>query len=142
MEARLAPIFGEKVTAMTEEIVFLSIPRIELKALIVDCLSAVLEDRLPAPQAATGREILSVDALSEYAGLSKDAIYRKAGRGEIPHAKRGKRLYFDRAEIDAWLMARKVAPQAIATAAAAYERKRALPGRQSPKNKLLDAAKI
>lgn len=117
---------------MTEEIVLLSLPKIELKALIVDCLAAVLEDYHPAPAAAPQREILSVDGLAKYAGLSRDTIYRKAGRGEIPHSKQGKRLYFERAEIDAWLMGRKVAPQAVAARAEAYEKKRAAPRRVRP----------
>lgn len=114
---------------MNDEFVLLSLPKVELKALIVDCLATVLEDYKPAPAAAPERVVFDVDALAQYAGLSKDTVYRKASRGEIPHSKQGKKLYFDKAEIDAWLMANRVKPQGIADAAIAYEKKRAQPRR-------------
>ena len=39
---------------------------------------------------------------------SRSTIYKKAYQGLIPHSKRGKKLYFDLKEIDAWLLANKV----------------------------------
>lgn len=108
---------------MTDEIVLLSLPKIELKALIIDCLATVLEDYQPAPAAAPQNAVFDVEGLTQYAGLSKDTIYRKAGRGEIPHSKQGRKLYFEKSQIDAWLMANKVTPEAIAARAEAYEKK-------------------
>lgn len=67
---------------MTDEIVLLSLPKIELKALIIDCLATVLEDYQPAPAAAPQNAVFDVEGLTQYAGLSKDTIYRKAGRGK------------------------------------------------------------
>jgi len=117
---------------MTDEIVLLSLPKIELKALIIDCLATVLEDYNPAPAAGPQNVVFGVEALSEYAGLSRDTIYRKAGRGEIPHSKQGRKLYFEKSQIDAWLMGHQVTPGAIAGRAEAYEKKRAAPRRVRP----------
>lgn len=39
---------------------------------------------------------------------SKSTIYKKVAAGEMPHAKNGKRLFFDLDEIDEWLMSNKV----------------------------------
>ncbi|MCB0704037.1 MAG: helix-turn-helix domain-containing protein [Saprospiraceae bacterium] len=35
-------------------------------------------------------------------------IYKKVASGQIPHSKRGKKLYFNLEEIDKWLLANKV----------------------------------
>lgn len=125
MEPGLAFIFGEKVTAMNEEIVLLSIPKRDLETLIIDCVTAVMELHQPAAPSTPESTVFDIDAFCEYSGLSKDTVYRKTGKGQIPHSKRGKRLYFDKSEVDAWLMANKVTPQGIAQRAEAYNKKRA-----------------
>jgi excisionase family DNA binding protein len=60
-------------------------------------------------QAAT-KKIFNIDEFCQYAGLSKQTVYKKTGQGLIPHAKRGKRLYFDKDEIDAWLLEHQIKP--------------------------------
>lgn len=110
---------------MTEEIVLLSIPRGELKTLIIDCVAAVMEQQAPAGPSAPESTVFDIDAFCEYTGLSKQTVYRKTGKGEIPHSRQGKRLYFEKMEVDAWLMANKVTPQGIAGRAEAYNKKRA-----------------
>ena len=45
---------------------------------------------------------------------SRSTIYKKAYQGLIPHSKRGKKLYFDLKEIDAWLLANKISGVVIA----------------------------
>ncbi len=51
----------------------------------------------------TGKSILNVSEASELIGLSKSTIYGKVCHGEIPHYKRGKRLYFKTEELEEWL---------------------------------------
>jgi len=60
-----------------------------------------------APQEA-GKTIFNLDQFCEYTGLSKQTAYKLTGKGLVPHSKRGKRLYFSKAEIDVWLLENKV----------------------------------
>ncbi|MGZ8213389.1 MAG: helix-turn-helix domain-containing protein [Methylosarcina sp.] len=44
--------------------------------------------------------------------MSQSHLYKLTSRGEIPHFKpRGKMIYFDRSEIDAWLKQNRVSTQ-------------------------------
>lgn len=60
-----------------------------------------------APQEA-GKTIFNLDQFCEYTGLSKQTVYKKTGKGVIPHSKCGKRLFFSKVEVDAWLLENKV----------------------------------
>jgi predicted DNA-binding transcriptional regulator AlpA len=69
---------------------------------------------------------LTVEDVRELTGLSKSAIYQKtcsrdSNPPELPHFKRGKRLYFKRSEIVEWMTARRVKSRAeIEEAATAH----------------------
>ncbi|MBW4971174.1 helix-turn-helix domain-containing protein [Croceibacter atlanticus] len=52
--------------------------------------------------------IMTIKQLSAYLDLSLSAIYKLTSSKEIPHVKRGKRLYFDKKDIDAWVLEHKV----------------------------------
>ena len=58
-------------------------------------------------------KVLDVDKLSVYTGLAKDTIYKYTRNSEIPHSKRGKKLFFDREAIDAWLLRQRYAEHTI-----------------------------
>ncbi len=49
------------------------------------------------------KEVLNIDQAAEYVSLSKSAIYKKTSERNIPHFKKGKKLYFKRSELDSWL---------------------------------------
>lgn len=75
----------------------------ELRQIVVESVEHALktqkqESALPA------RRSMNIDEVCAYTGLSKQAVYIKTSKNEIPFAKRGKRLFFDRVEIDAWLL--------------------------------------
>ena len=53
-------------------------------------------------------EIMTLKQLSDYSSLSKSLIYKLTSSREIPHSKRGKRLYFSKLEIDEWLLKQKI----------------------------------
>jgi len=46
---------------------------------------------------------LPIEAAAEFLNLSKPTIYSKVSRGELPYSKRGKRLYFFKSELLAYL---------------------------------------
>ncbi len=48
--------------------------------------------------------ILSIDEVCEYAKISKSHCYKLTSQNLIPHSKKGKRLYFNKVEIDNWLL--------------------------------------
>ncbi len=52
-------------------------------------------------------KILNTQTVAEYLNLSSSCIYKLTSSKEIPHSKRGKRLYFDKNEIDKWVMKNK-----------------------------------
>ena len=59
------------------------------------------------------QKVLDVERVSAYTGLSKDTIYKYTRNSEIPHSKRGKKLFFDREAIDAWLLRQRYAEHTI-----------------------------
>lgn len=101
---------------------FVFISRDQLEEVVIDALKAVIKHYTPAQASPAPAlpSVMTIDQVSEYTGISKDAIYRKTGAGLIPHSKRGKRLYFDRGKIDAWLLGNSVDPARIRERAAAY----------------------
>ncbi|HRJ16913.1 MAG TPA: helix-turn-helix domain-containing protein, partial [Saprospiraceae bacterium] len=90
------------------ELILLS--RDQVEEIVIDAVKTVLslhakENAVPGPAMPV---VMTLEQVCRYTGLSKDAIYRKTGAGLIPHSKRGKRLYFDRGKIDAWLLGNSV----------------------------------
>jgi len=63
------------------------------------------------PDTTASRKILSLTEFCEYAGLTKQTAYKLTSAQKVPHSKRGKRLYFDRDKVDAWLLENQVATQ-------------------------------
>jgi predicted DNA-binding transcriptional regulator AlpA len=62
-------------------------------------------------------EVLDVAGVCRLTGLSKSAVYNKTcsveGQPpELPHFKKGKRLYFSRAGIESWLTSNRVSSKA------------------------------
>lgn len=58
------------------------------------------------------KEVLTLNEVANYTGLSKGYLYKLTMRQEIPHYKpNGKCLYFDRVEIEKWLKSNRIATQ-------------------------------
>ena len=49
-------------------------------------------------------EIMTADEVAKYLKLNKQTVYRKARKGEIPCARMGRALRFDKLMVDAWLL--------------------------------------
>jgi excisionase family DNA binding protein len=47
---------------------------------------------------------MNIQQVAEYLSLSVQTIYGLTSRLEVPTIKKGKRLYFKKAEIDEWLL--------------------------------------
>lgn len=84
---------------------YLILESLELSELIEKTLRKVLEEH-QAPDPAlreTPAEIISIDQAVELLNLAKPTIYALTSRGEIPFFKTGKKLYFKRSELLAWI---------------------------------------
>ena len=49
------------------------------------------------------KQIMGISDACRYLDLSKSTIYKLTSQGAIPHRKPGKRLYFIKTELDAWV---------------------------------------
>ena len=56
----------------------------------------------------SGNEIMNLIQASSYMSLSKSAMYKHTSTREIPHFKTGKRVYFRKIDLDAWLTKNKI----------------------------------
>jgi excisionase family DNA binding protein len=61
-------------------------------------------ERLLESQNLVRKDVLNFNEASEYLELSHSHLYKLTSDGAIPHYKpQGKKIYFNRAELDAWL---------------------------------------
>jgi len=55
------------------------------------------------------KTVLNFDEVAKFTGLSKSHLYKLTSRGKIPHYKpNGKFIFFDRIEIEKWLLRNRV----------------------------------
>lgn len=57
----------------------------------------------PAPSNSM-QEILWMDDAAQLLNLAKPTIYGLLSKGKLPHYKRGRKVYFLRSELEAWMM--------------------------------------
>ncbi len=78
------------------------IPPLELKALIADAVAAAIKYS-PLTSTPPPDETGGVALAREVTGLSNARIYALVSAREIPHAKRGNRLFFNRTDLLNWI---------------------------------------
>lgn len=54
------------------------------------------------------RNIMNVEEVAAYMGVSKDLIYGMVRRGEIPHNRISTRILFQRTSIEKWLQDKEI----------------------------------
>ncbi len=58
------------------------------------------------------KRVLTFDEASEYSGISKSYLYKLTAAAKIPHSKpSGKTIYFDKEELDKFLLENRVKTQ-------------------------------
>lgn len=89
---------------------------IDARLSLIEQLLIEIKHRPPCESIGTTeqKQVLSLAEFCQYTGIGKQTAYRLTSRGEVPHSKRGKRLYFDKAQVDAWLLANHVGGSAEA----------------------------
>jgi excisionase family DNA binding protein len=63
-----------------------------------------------APQAQAPR-VMKLQEACDFLGISKSHCYKLTSQNRIPHSKRGKYLYFDRMELESWMLENRVKTQ-------------------------------
>jgi excisionase family DNA binding protein len=53
-------------------------------------------------------DLLTIQEAASFLNLSKHTLYNKANKNELPYMKKGKRLYFSRVELMAYLKSGKI----------------------------------
>ena len=67
-------------------------------------------DLITANIISTTKAVLTVDEAARYMGIAKSTLYKMMMRREIPYSKpNGKVCFFDRLELEAWLMSNRMA---------------------------------
>ena len=108
------------------DIVLISIPETTLKNIVEQAVKKALEE-FQTKEAKTDKQVVDLNGLLEARPNigCKSTLYKKISKGLIPHSKRGKKLYFDLNEIDAWLMENKIkSPSQLKQEVANYNQKR------------------
>ena len=86
---------------MMDRIVFTTAS--ELEELILACLGKFLLENSNMSRS-DKTDILNITEASAYLKLAKQTIYGFTSRNEIPFIKRGKKLYFRKADLEIWLL--------------------------------------
>lgn len=66
------------------------------------------------PVEGNANEMLSVAEAATFLNISTQAVYTMVSRGIIPYHKPGKRLYFDRQDLEEWIRLGRISSRAIA----------------------------
>ena len=70
-------------------------------------LEAFIEQGQPTGSARV-EQVMNIEQCAEFVGLKIPTLYRKTSANEIPHFKNCGRVFFQRSEVEAWLLSRKV----------------------------------
>ena len=82
----------------------------QLFGVIENAVRKVMDERGKPEDSITDYcKTMSLVEFCTYTGLSKQTVYKLTSGQKVPHSKRGKRLYFDRGKVDAWLLECQVA---------------------------------
>ena len=54
------------------------------------------------------KKTLTLEETCNYTGYAKSYMYKLTSGQQIPHMKRGKKIFFDKDEIDAWIRHNKI----------------------------------
>jgi excisionase family DNA binding protein len=80
---------------------------VDYAQLLADLRSAIMHelDRMLTPMTHTTSNVGGIQLAQEITSLSKSRVYALVSARQIPHSKRGNKLYFNRADLLAWVEA-------------------------------------
>lgn len=66
------------------------------------------EQHKTAAATSDGKTVLNLQQFCQHTGLSPQTAYKLTAKALVPHSKRGKRVYFEKSQVDAWLLQNRV----------------------------------
>mgnify|MGYP000733966388 CR=1 FL=1 len=75
----------------------------EFRQIIREELKAAFHDLSQSGNESSFEEMMTIEVATKFLSLSKSHLYKLTSTREIPHCKRGKRLYFKRSELIEWI---------------------------------------
>ncbi len=89
---------------MVKEMCFDNLPEaVGLLIEKVESLEKMLMEKPVHHQPTQTKQLLTVREAAEFLSLAVPTVYSMVSRGDLPHMKRSKRLYFDREELMSYL---------------------------------------
>ena len=88
------------------EIIITTITKTEIQQLIESAVVKAL-DQKSLKKKSNQDSFLGVDEAALFLGIAKATLYGKCSKLLVPHFKKGKKLYFDKAELLDWLKSGK-----------------------------------
>ena len=89
-----------------DKVILISIPETSLKLLIEQSVNKALSMHLQL-ELSNKKTVFNFDEACKYIGISKSHGYKLTSKGLIPFSKQGKKNYFDKDELDQWLLSNK-----------------------------------
>ena len=89
-----------------KEVLLTSIRKEEFKEIFEEAFHKVLDQR-QKESTNSEEQFLDVTKASIFLGIAKPTIYAKCSKLQIPHFKKGKKLYFRKKELIEWLQSGK-----------------------------------
>ena len=69
-------------------------------------------EQLPQAETMLTKKVLTFEEAANYMGISKSGLYKMTMKRTIPHYKpNGKMIYFEREELEAYLLSVRIKPQ-------------------------------
>ncbi len=85
-----------------QDVFLIPVSKEELKEIIKDCVSDVLNKQLTIPKEDADK-LISIKEASEFLNLAPQTLYGFTSQNKIPFIKKGKKLYFNKIELISWL---------------------------------------
>ena len=85
-----------------ENLVFTQLSVLEIRQLFRTELERFFAEQQSAPTQ-TKQNILTVEEAASFLKLAKQTVYQLVSARDIPFSKKGKRLYFQRHELEQWI---------------------------------------
>jgi predicted DNA-binding transcriptional regulator AlpA len=85
------------------ETVFISMPKNEFQAFVIDCVKSCLAAQPTIPSSPTIEKPVSLKEACEFANIAVPTGYAGAQKGEFPGHKRNGRWYFYLSEVNEWI---------------------------------------
>jgi excisionase family DNA binding protein len=86
-----------------QDLILIPFSKHEFKELLKESVAEALKEQQPTVSGDNSDKLLSVKEASEFLNLARQTIYGFTSQNLIPFTKRGKKLYFSKAELICWL---------------------------------------